>query len=330
MNPRHGMAASDPSSESPSAGTVAVAVCTRGRPRMLEACLASLHSQEDCGRPVVTIVVDNTPGAVAGDASADGTIRIVEPVVGIANARNRALDEALHRGCRWLAFIDDDEIAEPGWLRALLARAIDCRLVLVGGPVRLMPAPADATREQATVWRGVERRFADSERRAARKAAAGDDGAITVVTNNWLCDLDFVRRHGLHFDRSTAFSGGSDAAFYRSVREHGGATGWAPEAVVREEWPANRLTLAYHRQRGRDQTLARFVQKRRKRGMLIVPEAAAVAAARWLSASYWRLRSLFDGGVSRVRAERAMGAAAGIVAAMRGERSSHYERVTGD
>jgi succinoglycan biosynthesis protein ExoM len=322
----------------PGLGHIALAVCTRGRPRMLAAALASLARLGSSGRNVIVIVVHNDPGmreTPALEAALPAlpdfhVIQLIEPQTGIAQARNRAIEEALQRGCRWLAFLDDDEVADQDWLDALLRTAERRRLVLVGGPVRMLPPPEDATIQERIVWRGVSRRFADIERRSARKAAETRDGGITIVTNNWLCDLDFIRRHNLRFDGETATAGGEDTQFHRDVIGLGGATGWAPEAVVHEEWPRERLTLAYQRRRGRDQAAGRFARKLQERGKLALPEAVVTIGARVVSAAWWQLFSLFDGGSSRVRAARSVGAASGILAALRGESSSHYERVTGD
>lgn len=318
---------------------VCVAICTRERPRMLAAALASLARLEPCSRELRVIVVHNASemvapppldGMIAAAYPAFAPIQLIEPEIGIAQARNRALDEALAMGCRWLAFLDDDETADPRWLANLLAAATGRGLTLVGGPVRMLPPADDATSEERIVWCGVSQRFAATERRSAGKALRSTDNGITIVTNNWMCDLEFVRRHGLRFDNSTALSGGEDTQFYRSLVSLGGKSGWASDAIVYEEWPRERLTLDYHRRRGHDQSAGRFERKWNEQGALVLPEALATVAARACAAGFWRLKALFDGGVSRVRAARSIGAARGVIAALRGERQSHYQRVTGN
>src|SRR5207248_1417367 len=62
------------------------------------------------------------------------------PANNIAVARNACLDAA---GGDWIAFLDDDEIASPGWLAALLADARSGEWDAVLGPVRaIYPAQA--------------------------------------------------------------------------------------------------------------------------------------------------------------------------------------------
>ncbi|WP_432049864.1 glycosyltransferase [Verrucosispora sp. NA02020] len=105
---------------------ITVVVCTRERPRGLARCLDSLLRQ-DYPRFQV-LVVDNAPSSTAtrdvvAEAARRGPVRyVVEPRPGLSHARNRAV--AVAPG-EILAWIDDDETADPYWLaelgRALLA-----------------------------------------------------------------------------------------------------------------------------------------------------------------------------------------------------------------
>jgi succinoglycan biosynthesis protein ExoM len=54
--------------------------------------------------------------------------------VGVAAARNRGVHES--KG-EWIAFIDDDEIAEPDWLKTLMNEAAISNADCVGGIVKL-------------------------------------------------------------------------------------------------------------------------------------------------------------------------------------------------
>ena len=317
--------------------SVAVAVCTRGRPEMLRAALRSLAVLEPAGVDCRFIVVENndvyTVAPVVEELSATvGADRVtlrLEPRLGIAFARNNALEAAIDMGVDALAFIDDDEVADPRWLAVLVREADRRGLDLVGGPVGLQPAPPDATAAETMVWRGLNARCRANEARGQRRAARGRDDRVTVTTGNWLADLGFIRRTGLRFDETLVLSGGEDTAFFRALRKAGGRTGWTPDAVASESWPRERLTLAYQFRRARDQALARHRAKYPQGG----PRAAAATAGTVLfkvaGGILRTVQAAFDGGASLVRAARAFGAAAGIIAALRGRRSRHYETVSG-
>ena len=94
---------------------IAVAICTRNRPRQLERALLSLRSQRD--PPDAVLVVDNAPTADEAQRLVAGSfpeVRYVrEDIEGLDFARNRALREV---GEAVVAFLDDDAVADPGWL----------------------------------------------------------------------------------------------------------------------------------------------------------------------------------------------------------------------
>jgi GT2 family glycosyltransferase len=252
-----------------------------------------------------------------------------EPRLGIPFARNRVLDVALRRGCDLLAFIDDDETADSRWLEELCGTQRRRGLDLVGGPVRVKPCPDDANAWERVIWKGLVHRFARIEAAALGHYRRGTDDRVTVVTNNWLADLNFIRRHGLRFDESIGFSGGSDTRFFRQARAAGARTGWAPQAFVHELWPRERLTAGYQYRRGRDQAIASFRNKHPVRTPWIVIRSVGYIVCKLVSFAVLLVFSLLDGGRSLVRALRALGFAAGRLRALLGSRSSHYARVQG-
>ncbi|WKU07181.1 glycosyltransferase family 2 protein [Micromonospora sp. HUAS LYJ1] len=103
---------------------ITVVVCTRERPEELARCLDSLLAQPYPNFRV--LVVDNAPTtdatrAVVARAASRGPVeRIVEPRPGLSFARNRAVTAAPGE---ILAWIDDDEVADPHWLSEV-ARAL--------------------------------------------------------------------------------------------------------------------------------------------------------------------------------------------------------------
>lgn len=101
-----------------------VVVCTREHPEALTRCLDSLLAQRYPRFRVV--VVDNAPTTtatreVATRAAARGPVDyLLAPRPGLSQARNRA---AAALPGQTLAFIDDDEVADPYWLSEI-ARAL--------------------------------------------------------------------------------------------------------------------------------------------------------------------------------------------------------------
>ncbi len=98
---------------------ISVCVCTFRRPERLLHLLRSLHRQTPTTPPFEVFVVDNDASRSAEpavrQARAEGldVHYAVEPRRGIAAARNRSVAPA--RG-EYVAFIDDDEEADPQWL----------------------------------------------------------------------------------------------------------------------------------------------------------------------------------------------------------------------
>lgn len=100
--------------------SVTIAICTHDRPDRLSRCLQSLRSlRVSPGTPAPGIlVVDNAPSdeQTRTVAEAAGVGYVLEPLTGLDFARNRAIAEA---DGEWLAFLDDDVVADPGWLEGL-------------------------------------------------------------------------------------------------------------------------------------------------------------------------------------------------------------------
>ena len=131
------------------APVVSVVLPTRGRARYLEVALDSLASQ-DLDEPWELMVVD--------DGSEDGTRELLdrrgvtslrlEPARGLNPARNAGVRAT---GGGLVAFTDDDVLAPPGWLRALVEGSRrHPGAEAFGGPIRARfegPAPRGCGRE---------------------------------------------------------------------------------------------------------------------------------------------------------------------------------------
>ena len=108
---------------------VSVVIPTLRRPAELERALVSVFAQTGVADDLISIVVaDNDPlgsaAAVVARLSATAPVPLVyrhAPTPGVATARNAALAET---DAALIAFLDDDEVASPGWLAALIAAQV--------------------------------------------------------------------------------------------------------------------------------------------------------------------------------------------------------------
>jgi GT2 family glycosyltransferase len=129
---------------------VSAAICTYMRYNLLTQAIASLTRQNLDRSEYEILVIDNSPDSelskrMAADYAPIENLRwITEETPGISNARNVAIAQA---NSPFVAFLDDDAIARPGWLDAIL-RAFDqfgADVGAVGGKVNpLWGAPRPA------------------------------------------------------------------------------------------------------------------------------------------------------------------------------------------
>lgn len=127
-----------------------IIVCTHNRADYLAKALAGIDRLERGGMDWDAIVVDNASRdsslKVARDwAAADPDRRRVvsEPVPGLSRARNRGWRES---AARFVAYLDDDAIPQPGWSTALADEISrdDGRTGIIGGriePIWEVPRP---------------------------------------------------------------------------------------------------------------------------------------------------------------------------------------------
>lgn len=307
---------------------VVVAVLTYGRAKTLGHLLVEFaRIAPPPATRVTLLVIDNHEKGCARAVfdnhapSLQDARYVQEKRRGIPVARNRAITEAIEMGADALCFIDDDEFPDPDWLHHLVGCWKSSGAHLVGGPVRVAP-PEPAL----GAWRGFLTRSLAS--RAVRKydataRAAANGKRFTVVTNNWLCDLDWLVRKGVRFDEQMLVSGGSDTVFHRAAKAAGCTTAWCPEAVVYEIMPADRLTLGYQFRRAAAQSINHFRMKNKRITFRVFAIAVINAAVRCVLATLLLVVPIY-GCASPVIAVRSFGWSYGRLMALRGARSKLY------
>lgn len=221
---------------------VVVCVLTMRRVEHLRATLHSLADQDFAG-DVACIVADNDPVGRAGAEAAaamlrDGTIRGAAVVVtkpGHCSACNGAFAAAreLYPEARLVAMIDDDEIAEPDWLRRLAEAQASSRADLVGGPVLPRFEAADAGR------------FAGHPVFTPYYGASGPV-AFLYGSGNFLMRAEVLDRLGQpYFDEAFDFVGGGDLDFFKRCRDAGFTAYFECSARAIETVPAARTTVKW-------------------------------------------------------------------------------------
>lgn len=225
---------------------VLLTVATFRRPDDLGALLPLLVRAADEVSPAAPIVVvDNDPdgGARAQVEAHPGVEYRHEPRPGIAAARNASLAAARERDIAWVAFLDDDERPDPGWLAALVRAMQDWRPAAVSGPV------ISVFEQEPDAWvRGSGTFEPRPHAHGARIRGA--------ATNNLLLDRQVLDARGLAFDDAFGLTGGSDSMLTRAMTHQGLEIRWTTEAVVREVVPIARTDRRWitsrHRRTGND------------------------------------------------------------------------------
>ena len=219
--------------------TLSVVIPTLRRPVELERAIRSVMAQTGAhALPDSLVVADNDPEgsartrveALAREA-AFPIVYVHAPKPGVATARNAALAAT---EADLIAFLDDDEIASPGWLTALVEAQEALKADVVFGPIQGR-APSARPWEQPYL-----------ERFFSRAGPSGDQ----LIDEPYGCgNALFVRATTLAspgpFDVGADQSGGEDDALFQTLGRRGVVWGWAARAWVDEAAPAHRANLSY-------------------------------------------------------------------------------------
>ncbi|WP_244518440.1 glycosyltransferase family 2 protein [Phyllobacterium sp. OV277] len=311
---------------------------TRNRPVMLQNLLASyaaMHIPDDVH--LHFLIVENNEEATLRDIVElfrsqvpDLSVQYeLEPRLGIAFARNRALEFALDGNHDLMTFADDDEQVEPDWLVELLAERDRGDLDMVASPVRCAPVASNVSFAARLVWAGLNCRNRKSEYKATRKRQNNEANRILLATGSWMGKLDFFRRTDLRFDNALGMAGGEDWRLCRHAWALGAKTGWTPLAVAYETVPLERLTFRYHFRRDRDNSAVEICAKLANCRMTTLLRLPGSIAGRVLKLCSYAIAAPFTRGEALIRVAACMGSITGICQGCFGKTSSHYRQTTG-
>lgn len=219
---------------------ISLCICTFRRPELLAQLLRALSEQEvPEGLRIEIVVVDNDPQRSASQVLEQAARELAplplvvqhEATPNIALARNAAIRAA--RGT-WIAFIDDDEYPDPGWLNALERAARQYSADAVFGPVKPhYPAGTAAWIVQSGFFEAAER--PSGTLISSRQAYSGN----VLVRRAALNELEGP------FDPAFGVTGGSDTMLFWELQNRGSRLVWCAEAVVREHVPVARAQLRW-------------------------------------------------------------------------------------
>lgn len=260
--------------------TISVVICTYNRAESLRAALGTVVTQDAGEGQVLEVVVvddhstDHTASVVHELAAQYPAVRLApnNRAKGIAGARNAGVTAA--RG-DWIVFFDDDQLADPGWIAALLEAAQASSAKIIGGARRLDLSPETLGRLGPVCRSLLGENLYEGEPVPMR-------GKDLPTTGNLLIARAVFDAVGL-FDENLTISSGEDAELIGRARAADFQVWTAPRAVVAHMIPAYRTTPAYFRWVSLRWGI-QFAQIDSKRKGLsgMVVRAAARAAQAWL------------------------------------------------
>jgi len=215
---------------------ISICMCTYQRNHVVDTLksIAALRLPEHV--QIEVIVVDNDEQGYAEKLVKEQAALMQYPVFyrqetakNIALARNCSIDNT--KG-EWIAFIDDDEVADPDWLAQLLATAQTYQADAVFGRVK-------STYPDHTPQWIIESGVFD------RPAVSNGQEVTSGATNSTLVSQTTIQKYQLKFDSNYGLTGGEDADFFYRLYQHGGKLVCSSEAYVSEEVASNRLNIHY-------------------------------------------------------------------------------------
>ena len=205
-----------------------IAICTFRRPHLADTLQSLARLELAPGWDVRIIVADNdeTPSArgICDSAAIPFPVNYIHaPAFNISTARNACIDAS---NGDYLAFIDDDEFASPGWMTALTDSAAGADVVL--GPVHARYSPS------CPLWI----RAGDYH---SSIPVAQNGRLISGGTGNVLLRRAFIGP--VRFRTALGRSGGEDTAFFSDLEKRGARFAIRPDAIVYESVPEARESL---------------------------------------------------------------------------------------
>ena len=216
---------------------ISVCMCTYKRDTLRKT-LDSVFAQElpeGCSLEVVVVDNDVEESGKSTCAEYDGrsdNIKIHYHVNGernLSSVRNTSIEKA---NGDLLAFIDDDEWAEPNWVSALLSGLNQFQADAIFGKVNVIYP------ESSPAWIAEGDMFGKDHHATGTVLKKG-------ATSNAILKSHWVKTGGFRFDPVFGKSGGEDTDFFHRIGSAGGKLVFDNNAIVSEVVEPHRLNLDY-------------------------------------------------------------------------------------
>jgi succinoglycan biosynthesis protein ExoM len=302
---------------------IAICIASCNRPRLLQKLLngiAELRFVKSETPLITVIVVDNDPSGTAKEVCSSAVLPwpikyALEPKRGIAQARNRALEEI--GDADFIAFIDDDEVPKETWLDELLSAQSKFQADAVAGPA------IPSFTEDVPEWIRKSD-FFDKPAHVSGESLAWCTTGNALVVRKVLGQIT-------GFDNRFQLTGGEDVHFFMRIRLAGFKIVWSEEAVVSETISSERanvkwLILRAYRGGNSHALVESSIDDR-----IVLRFARLIkGCARILQGLIKAGASLFTGRTALIRALRVTSIGVGMLAGVAGVRNQAYKRVIGD
>lgn len=222
---------------------ISVVVCTRDRALSLERCLESLARLDYPDYEVIVIDNCTRDGSTHAAVARSGFRYVREDRPGLDWARNRGWQEARHE---IVAYIDDDAIATPGWLRGVAHGFSSPEIMAVTGMVLPAEIETDA-QDEFERYGGMSKGFVSytiyREHLSKRDMFWASNWGVGANMAYRRTLFDMIGGFDIALDVGTPTNGAGDIEFFFRLVSAGHALRYEPAAMIRHVHRRDRATL---------------------------------------------------------------------------------------